>query len=174
MFLANQRFIYHNFLLCRPSQRSARSQVPSQVATHQKIGSQLWAGEILDSNPGLQDNSQSRCHWATMPPLPLSHHASLLSHHASLLSHHASLLSHHNLFMTSILGRTSELTFQKVTMSTTVNENVKLNWTGKGQYSPCSIWGQVAKQIYEIKFFFLIIFSRKNIFKIVVEFGSSS
>ncbi len=41
MFLANQRLISSNFLLCRPSQRSARSQVTSQVATHQKIGSQL-------------------------------------------------------------------------------------------------------------------------------------
>ncbi len=62
MFLVNQRFISHNFLLCRPSQRSALSQVPSQVATHQKIGSQLWAGETPDSNPGLQDNSQAHCH----------------------------------------------------------------------------------------------------------------
>jgi hypothetical protein len=30
MFLANQRFIFCNFLLCCPLQRSARSQVPSQ------------------------------------------------------------------------------------------------------------------------------------------------
>jgi hypothetical protein len=85
---------FRNFLLCCPSQMSARSQVPSQVATHQEISSQLWAGETLDSNPGLQDNSLARYHWATTPPW-LSHHASLLSHHASLLSHHASLLSHH-------------------------------------------------------------------------------
>jgi hypothetical protein len=62
MFLANQWFIFSNFLLCCPSQRSARSQVPSQVATHQEIGSQLWAGETLDSNPGLQDNSLARYH----------------------------------------------------------------------------------------------------------------
>jgi hypothetical protein len=62
MFLSNQRFISHNLLLCRPSQRSARSQVPSQVATHQMIGSQLWAGETPDSNPGLEDNSQARYH----------------------------------------------------------------------------------------------------------------
>jgi hypothetical protein len=47
---------FRNFLLCCPSQRSA-SQVPSQVATHQEIGSQLWAGETPDSNLGLQDNS---------------------------------------------------------------------------------------------------------------------
>ncbi len=79
MFLANQRFISHNFLLCHPSQRSARSQMPSQVATHQKIGSQLWAGEMLDLNPGLKNNSQACYHWATIPP-PLSHHASLASH----------------------------------------------------------------------------------------------
>jgi hypothetical protein len=68
----------HSFLIifsCRPSQRSARSQVPSQVATHQKIGSQLWAWETPDSNPGLQDNSQAHYHWATTPPI-LSHHAS--------------------------------------------------------------------------------------------------
>ncbi len=62
MFLANQQFISYNFLLYRPSQRSARSKVPSQVATHQKIGSQLWAGETPDSNPRLQDNSQVRYH----------------------------------------------------------------------------------------------------------------
>jgi hypothetical protein len=36
--------------------------VPSQVASHQEIGSQLWAGEMLDSNPGLQDNSLARYH----------------------------------------------------------------------------------------------------------------
>jgi hypothetical protein len=54
MFLAQQRFIFRNFLLCCPSQMSARSQeVPSQVATHQEIGSQLWAGETPDSNPGV-------------------------------------------------------------------------------------------------------------------------
>jgi hypothetical protein len=35
------------------------------VATHQEIGSQLWAREIPDSNPGLQDNSLT---------LPLSHY----------------------------------------------------------------------------------------------------
>jgi hypothetical protein len=68
MFLANERVISHSFLLCRPSQRSARSQVPSQVATHQMISCQRSAGEIPDSNPGLQDNSQARYHWATMPP----------------------------------------------------------------------------------------------------------
>ncbi len=59
---------FRNFLLCYSSQRSARSQVPSQVATHQEIGSQLRAGERPDSNPGLQDNSSGT--------LPLSHHTS--------------------------------------------------------------------------------------------------
>ncbi len=34
----------------------------------QEIGSQLWAGETPDSNPGLQDNSLVRYHWATTPP----------------------------------------------------------------------------------------------------------
>jgi hypothetical protein len=53
---------FRNFLLCCPSHWSARSQVPSQVATHQEIGSQLWAGETPDLNPGLQDNSLARVH----------------------------------------------------------------------------------------------------------------
>jgi hypothetical protein len=53
---------FRNFHLCCPSQRSARSQVPSEVATHQEIGSQLWAGETPDLNPGLQDNSLARYH----------------------------------------------------------------------------------------------------------------
>ncbi len=75
MFLANQWFIFRNFLLCCPSQRSAQSQVPSQVAIHEESGSQLWAGETPDSNPGLQDNSLAHYHWATLPP-SLSHHAS--------------------------------------------------------------------------------------------------
>jgi hypothetical protein len=54
VFFANQRSIFHNFFLCCPSQRSARGQVPSQVATHQEMGNQLWGGETPDSNPGLQ------------------------------------------------------------------------------------------------------------------------
>ncbi len=59
---------FHYFLLCCLSQRSARSQVPYQVATHQEIGSQLWAGETPDLKMGLQDNSLAGDHWATMPP----------------------------------------------------------------------------------------------------------
>ncbi len=54
MFLVNQLFIFHTFLLCCPSQRSASSQVPSEVATRQEIGSQL--------NPGLQNNSLTHYH----------------------------------------------------------------------------------------------------------------
>jgi hypothetical protein len=68
MFLVNQRFLFRNFLLCCPSQMSARRHVPSQVATHQGIGRQLWAGETPDLNPGLQHNSLARYHWATTPP----------------------------------------------------------------------------------------------------------
>jgi hypothetical protein len=47
-FLVSQRFIHRNFLLCHLSQRSTRSQVPSQVAlaTHQEIGSRLCAANI--------------------------------------------------------------------------------------------------------------------------------
>ncbi len=62
MFLVNQWFLFRNFLLCCPSQRSARSHVLSQVATHQEIDRQLWAGGTPDSNPGLQDNSLVRYH----------------------------------------------------------------------------------------------------------------
>jgi hypothetical protein len=51
---------FPNFFLYRPSQRSARSQVPSQVAAHQEVGSQLWAGETPDLNSGLLDNSLVR------------------------------------------------------------------------------------------------------------------
>jgi hypothetical protein len=77
MFFANQWFIYHDLLLCRPSQRSARSQVPSQVATYQMIGSQLWAGEMLDSNPGWDCRTTVRGATTEPPCLPkLSHHAS--------------------------------------------------------------------------------------------------
>jgi hypothetical protein len=38
-FWRSSSSFFHDFLLCCPSQRSAQSQVPSQVATHQKIGS---------------------------------------------------------------------------------------------------------------------------------------
>ncbi len=62
IFFCEPAVHFRHFLLCCPSQRLARSQVPSQVATHQEIGSQLWAGETPDSNPGLQDNSLVRYH----------------------------------------------------------------------------------------------------------------
>jgi hypothetical protein len=52
MFLVNQRFLFRNFLLCCPSQRSARSHVPSQVATQQEIDRQLWAGGDAGFEPG--------------------------------------------------------------------------------------------------------------------------
>ncbi len=35
------------FFLCCPSQRSARGLVPSQMATHQEIVNQLWAGNSV-------------------------------------------------------------------------------------------------------------------------------
>ncbi len=73
---------FHNFLLCRPSQRSALSKVPSQVATLQKIGNLLWAGEVPDSNPGLQDYSLMCYHWATTPSLVEPPRHPSLSHHA--------------------------------------------------------------------------------------------
>ncbi len=85
-FLANQRSILHNFILCCPSQRSARGQVPSQVATHQEIGSQLWAGESPDSNPGLQDNSLAHYRWATKPPSKIILTLSLTAFFVSLVS----------------------------------------------------------------------------------------
>jgi hypothetical protein len=54
MFLANQRFIFVIFSFVAPHRSQ---QVPSQVATHQEIGSHLWAGDMPDLNPGLQDHS---------------------------------------------------------------------------------------------------------------------
>ncbi len=66
MFLANQQFISHDFLICRPSQRSACSQVPSQVATHQKIGSQLWAGETLGTGEKLWARERA-VGWGSQP-----------------------------------------------------------------------------------------------------------
>ncbi len=59
--------IFIIFSSVAPHRRSARSQVQSQVATHQKLGGQLWTGEMPDSNPGLQDNSLVHYHWATTP-----------------------------------------------------------------------------------------------------------
>ncbi len=62
---------FRNFLLCCPSQRSACSQVPSQVVTHQEIGSQLWVGKMPDLiEPGTAGQQSGA--------LPLSHHVSLI------------------------------------------------------------------------------------------------
>jgi hypothetical protein len=57
MFLANQRFIFIIFSSVAPHRGQPAAKCHPKVATHQKIGSQLWAGETPDSNPGLQDNS---------------------------------------------------------------------------------------------------------------------
>ncbi len=92
MFLVNQQFLYRNFLLCCPSQRSARSHVPSQVATHQEIGKQLWAGEMPDSNPGLEDNNLARYHWATTPP----RHSIMAKRHTFTTFLHFTLNYEHN------------------------------------------------------------------------------
>jgi hypothetical protein len=50
MFLANQRFIFRNFLLCHRSQMSARSQVSSQGATHQEI----WQSAVGLGDAGFE------------------------------------------------------------------------------------------------------------------------
>jgi hypothetical protein len=62
--LANQRLIFRKILLCRPSQRSACHQVSSQVATHQEICSQLWAGEIPDLNLGTAGQQSGVLPWS--------------------------------------------------------------------------------------------------------------
>jgi hypothetical protein len=68
MFLGNQRFFFVIFSSVAPHRGQPAAKCHPCVATHQEIGSQLWAGETPDSNPGLQDNSLV---------LPLSYHASL-------------------------------------------------------------------------------------------------
>ncbi len=68
MFLANQRFIFLIFSSVAPHRGQPAAKCHPKVATNQKIGSQLWAGETPDSNPGLQDISLVCYHWATMPP----------------------------------------------------------------------------------------------------------
>jgi hypothetical protein len=65
MFLADQRFSFCNFLLCCPSHSSARSHVPSQVATHQEIGSQLLAGETPVSSAGEEKTSMAEDRYIT-------------------------------------------------------------------------------------------------------------
>jgi hypothetical protein len=68
MFLGNQWFIFVIFSSVAPHRGQPAAKYHPKVATHQEIGSQLWAGETPDSNPGLQDNS--------LVALPLSYHAS--------------------------------------------------------------------------------------------------
>ncbi len=62
MFLGNQRFIFVIFSSVAPHRGQPAAKGHPWVATHQEIGSQLWAGETPDSNPGLQDNSLVRYH----------------------------------------------------------------------------------------------------------------
>jgi hypothetical protein len=69
MFLGNQLFIFVIFSSVAPHRGQPAAKCQRKVATHQEIGSQLWAGETLDSNPGLQDNSLVRYHWASTPTL---------------------------------------------------------------------------------------------------------
>ncbi len=57
MFLANHRFIFIIFFSVAPHRGQPAAKYHPKVATHQKIASQLWAGEMPDLNPGLQDNS---------------------------------------------------------------------------------------------------------------------
>ncbi len=85
MFFGEPAVHFSQFFLCCPSQRSACSQVPSQVATHQEMGNQLWAGETPDSNPGLQDNSLAHYRWATTPT---RHHATT-PHHTNITRNRA-------------------------------------------------------------------------------------
>ncbi len=61
-FLANQRFIFVIFSSVAPHRGQPAAKCHPKVATHQEIGSQLWAGETPDSNPGQQDNSLVRYH----------------------------------------------------------------------------------------------------------------
>ncbi len=64
MFLANQWFIFVIFFFSSvaPHRGQSAAKYHPKVATHQEIGSQLWAGETPDLNPGLQDNSLVRYH----------------------------------------------------------------------------------------------------------------
>jgi hypothetical protein len=57
MFLANHRFMFIIFFSVAPHRGQPAAKYHPKVATHQEIGSQLWAGETPDLNLGLQDNS---------------------------------------------------------------------------------------------------------------------
>jgi hypothetical protein len=69
MFFGESAVHFRYFLLCCASQRSARTQVTPQVATHQEIGSQLWAWGDSGFEPWTTGQQSGA--------LPLSHHASL-------------------------------------------------------------------------------------------------
>jgi hypothetical protein len=62
MFLANQQFIFVILSSVAPHRGQPAAKCHPKVATHQEIGSQLWAGETPDLNPGLQDNSLVHYH----------------------------------------------------------------------------------------------------------------
>jgi hypothetical protein len=72
---------FHNFLLCHLSQRSACSQVPSQVATPPEDwqSAEGWGDAGFESGTVGQQSDV----------LPLSHHVFPKSHHAFPRSHHA-------------------------------------------------------------------------------------
>jgi hypothetical protein len=60
--------------LCR-RQRTAYSEVPSQMAAHLRTAVHCRLGRLLDSNSGLQ--------LYNLVSLPMSHHCSQMSHHCS-------------------------------------------------------------------------------------------
>jgi hypothetical protein len=62
MFFSKQWFIFGFFSSVAPHRGQSAAMWPFQVATHQEIGNQLWAGETPDSNLGLQEKSLARYH----------------------------------------------------------------------------------------------------------------
>ncbi len=64
-FLANQRSIFHNFFLCCPSQRSARGQVPSQMATHRESQSAVGWGDANLNKLGFEEIINAPYHTCT-------------------------------------------------------------------------------------------------------------
>jgi hypothetical protein len=70
MFLGNQRFIFRNFFLCCPSQRSARSQVPSLGGNPPGDWQSAVGWGDAEFEPGTAGQQPGA--------LPLSYHASLM------------------------------------------------------------------------------------------------